>query len=218
MNPDKPDHQNPALPDFWEKRYREGTTPWNAGGVPRALQEFVDGYVAGSAAGWRANHNAPPRVLVPGCGHAWEARHLCQCGWDVLAIDFSPAAIAHARPLMGPYTSRLMLADFFAFAPAQPFDLIYERAFLCALPRHLWAGYAARCAELLAPGGLLAGFFFLGSEPKGPPFAIEPAALDALLAPAFERIADDAVEDSLAVFQGRERWQVWRRRANCVAG
>ncbi len=218
MSPDKPDHQNPALPDFWEKRYREGTTPWNAGGVPRALQEFVDGCVSGSMAGWRAGHEAPPRVLVPGCGHAWEARHLCQFGWDVLAIDFSPAAIAHARPLMGPFAARLMRADFFAFAPAQPFDLIYERAFLCALPRHLWPAYAARCAALLAPGGLLAGYFYLGSEPKGPPFAIEPAALDALLMPAFERIADEAVDDSLAVFQGRERWQVWRRRANCVAG
>ena len=212
MPPDKPEHQNPALPDFWEKRYREGTTPWNAGGVPHALKDFVAGFVAA----WHGD--VPPRVLVPGCGHAWEARHLCQCGWDVLAIDFSPAAIDHARPLMGPFAARLMLADFFAFAPAQPFDLIYERAFLCALPRHLWAAYAARCAELLAPGGLLAGYFFLGSEPKGPPFAIEPAALDALLAPAFERIADEAVEDSLAVFQGRERWQVWRRRANCVAG
>lgn len=214
MPPDKPEHQNPALPDFWEKRYREGTTPWNAGGVPRALQEFV----ANFDAGWRAGHAAAPRVLVPGCGHAWEARHLCQCGWDVLAIDFSPAAIEHARTPMGPFGARLMLADFFALAPAQPFDLIYERAFLCALPRHLWPDYAARCAALLAPGGLLAGFFYLGSEPKGPPFAIEPAALDALLAPWFERIADVAVDDSIEVFRGRERWQVWRRRAICVPG
>lgn len=203
MSPDKPDHQNPALPDFWEKRYREGTTPWNAGGVPRALQDFVDA--------WPGRSETPPRVLVPGCGHAWEARHLCQCGWDVLAIDFSPAAIDHARPLMGPFAARLMLADFFAFAPAQPFDLIYERAFLCALPRRLWPDYAARCAGLLRPGGLLAGLFYFGSEPKGPPFMIEPATLDDLLAPHFARIDDRPVHDSLPLFQGRERWQVWRR-------
>ncbi len=47
---------------------------------------------------------------------------------------------------------------------------------------------------------------------KGPPFGILPEQLEALLQPNFERIADQAVEDSIAVFAGRERWQVWRRR------
>lgn len=203
MPTDKPDHQNPALPDFWESRYRGGTTPWDAGAVPRALQAFA------------TSRTDRPRTLVPGCGRAWEARHLCELGWDVLALDFSAAAIDHAAGIMGPWRERLMLADFFRFESGGQFDVIYERAFLCALPRALWPDYAARCAELLRPGGVLAGFFFFGAEPKGPPFAIEPAALDALLAPHFERIADAAVDDSLEVFRGRERWQVWRRRACC---
>ena len=118
--------------------------------------------------------------------------------------------------MRGPHAPCLRQGDFFTGFTG-PYALVYERAFLCALPRRLWADFAARCAELLAPGGLLAGFFYLGSEPKGPPFAIEPAALDALLAPAFERIADVAVDDSIEVFRGRERWQVWRRRAGPTA-
>lgn len=201
--PSKPATQNPALPDFWEQRYRNGTTPWDAGCVPRALQDFV--------AERRATQAGAARVLLPGCGNAWEARHLCEMGWQVLALDFSPAAVAGAVPVMGRWRDRLLLADFFTFAAEAPFDLIYERAFLCALPRRLWPDYAARGAELLRPGGLLAGFFYFGSEPKGPPFMIEPPALDALLAPHFARIDDRPVHDSLPLFQGRERWQVWRR-------
>jgi hypothetical protein len=35
--------------------------------------------------------------------------------------------------------------------------------------------------------------------------------LELLLAPAFDRIEDAAVADSIPVFAGRERWQTWRR-------
>ena len=72
----------------------------------------------------------------------------------------------------------------------------------------------------LPPGGLLAGFFAVveGREVslKGPPFETTQAELDALLLPAFERIADVPIAegDSIPVFAGRERWQVWRRRAD----
>ena len=36
--------------------------------------------------------------------------------------------------------------------------------------------------------------------------------LEALLAPVFDPIEHAAVTDSIPVFAGRERWQVWRRR------
>jgi hypothetical protein len=67
-------------------------------------------------------------------------------------------------------------------------------------------------AELVEPGGLLAGFFYFDAGDRGPPFALHSQAeLDRLLAPAFERIEDAPVEDSIAVFAGKERWQAWRR-------
>jgi hypothetical protein len=68
-------------------------------------------------------------------------------------------------------------------------------------------------AELLPQGALLAGFFFLGATPKGPPFGIERAELDVLLTPYFDLIEDEPVSDSIPVFAGRERWLTWRRRA-----
>lgn len=199
-DPIKPTDQRPEHPDFWCKRFGEGVTPWDAGQVPADFAAFV------------AAQARPLRTLIPGCGSAWEARHLAEYGWPVTALDFSPQAVACAREVLGDAAVELVCADFFTWQSAQPLDLIYERAFLCALPRKLWADWGRRVAELLPAGGLLAGYFFVCEQMKGPPFGILPEQLEALLQPNFERIADQAVEDSIAVFAGRERWQVWRRR------
>ncbi len=196
----KPPEQRPEHPDFWCKRFGEGVTPWDAGKVPNALANFV------------ARQPAPLNTLIPGCGSGWEAACLAEQHWPVTALDFSPTAVARAREILANFAVDLVCDDFFKWQPAQPLQLIYERAFLCALPRKLWADWARRIAELLPPGGLLAGYFFLCDQPKGPPFGILPEQLDDLLAPNFTRLEDAAVDDSIAVFSGRERWQVWVRR------
>lgn len=105
-------------------------------------------------------------------------------------------------------------ADFFAWEAVAPLDLIYERAFLCAMPRTMWPQVAARWAQLLAPGAMLAGYFFFDDNAKGPPFGISREQLQALLAPHFDCLSDEAVDDSIAVFAGKERWMSWRRRAD----
>lgn len=196
----KPPEQRPEHPDFWCKRFGEGTTPWDAGKVPQAFADFV------------ARQPQPLNTLIPGCGSAWEAGHLAEAGWQVTALDFSPTAVAAARQVLGGAEVELRCADFFTFNPGAPYALIYERAFLCALPRKLWDDWGRRVAELLPSGGRLAGFFFLTDQVKGPPFGILPDQLDALLAPHFVRIEDLAPDDSIPVFAGRERWQVWQRR------
>jgi hypothetical protein len=64
------------------------------------------------------------------------------------------------------------------------------------------------------PGGRLAGFFYFDQSERGPPFPLrDDAELAALLAPSFARAEDAAVEDSIPFFQGKERWQVWQRKA-----
>lgn len=108
--------------------------------------------------------------------------------------------------------ARVHRGDFFAPVEGEPFEMVYERAFLCALPRRMWADWGRRMAQVVAPGGALAGFFVFDAGERGPPFPLNSQAeLDALLAPAFERIENAPVDDSIAVFEGKERWQVWRR-------
>jgi SAM-dependent methyltransferase len=192
--------RDPTSPDFWTERFEQNFTPWDRGGVPLALQQYV------------ARQPQPRTVLIPGCGIGHEVAYLSAAGWDVSAIDFSAAAVASARAALGPWASRVQQADFFTFVPPAPLQMIYERAFLCALPRHRWPALAARWAELLPSGAALAGFFYFDDAPKGSPFGLAPEQLEALLAPAFERIEDAPVTDSIATFSGKERWQVWCRR------
>jgi len=195
----KPPQQNPAMPEFWDHRFRAGVTPWDAGRVPDALRDFAATYPSGQ------------RALVPGCGSGWEVRFLADQGWDVVGLDFSAAAIDAARANVGSHADRLVQADYFEFDPGEAFDVIYERTFLCAMPRRLWPRYARRTADLLRPGGALAGYFYLADAPKGPPFGARPEELPTLLGPWFTQEDDRAVADSIALFRGCERWQVWRR-------
>lgn len=192
--------RDPLSPAFWDERFDKAFTPWDRGRAPAALRRFV------------ADAAAPLSVLIPGCGSAHELASMCEAGWDATAIDFSPVAVARARALAGLWAARIVEADFFAWEPARPLDLVYEQAFLCALPRARWAEVARRWEALLAPGGMLAGYFFFDDNAKGPPFGIGRARLEELLAPGFVCIADEAAEDSLPVFGGKERWMVWRRK------
>jgi hypothetical protein len=192
--------RDPAEPGFWDVRYEARFAPWDAGRVPSRLREWVAA-------------SSPARVLVPGCGSAWDVRYFADHGWDVLGIDFSEAALQAARPILGPHRHRVRRADFFAPIAEAPFDRVYERAFLCALPRRLWKAWGERVAELVVPGGFLAGFFYFDEGERGPPFPLHGEdELVALLDAGFTLEESLAVDDSIAVFAGKERWQRWRRR------
>lgn len=192
--------RDPLAPAFWDERFDKRFTPWDRGGAPAELRAFV------------AQANKPLSALAPGCGSGYELALMLEAGWDATAIDFSAAAVARAKSLAGHWAGHIVQADFFDYVPPRPLDLVYEQAFLCALPRARRPDVARRWAELLGQGALLAGYFFFGDVAKGPPFGIARDELDALLAPAFACIADEAVEDSIPVFAGKERWMVWRRR------
>ena len=194
--------QDAARPEFWEKRFRDNFTPWDAGRVPARLGSFLLG------------EPRTLRVLVPGCGSGYEVRAFAEAGHDVLAVDFAPAAVERARLVLGPLSERVRLADFFESDFGAPFDLVYERAFLCSLPRPLRPRYARRALEVLKQQGRLAGFFFFEDGERGPPFGLRSGELDALLGATFERTADEAVADSIPIFAGKERWQVWKPSAS----
>ena len=193
--------RDPGEPEFWDLRYGASFAPWDAGKVPAQLRSFAAAPHAGAS------------VLVPGCGSAWDVRCFADDGWAVLGIDFSHEAIAAALPILGPHAHRVRQADFFAPIAEAPFDAVYERAFLCALPRRMWPEWALRMGEVVIAGGMLAGFFYFDMGERGPPFPLHSQQeLDALLAARFERVEDSPVPDSIPVFLGKERWQAWRRR------
>ena len=193
--------QDASKPEFWEQRFREDFTPWDAGRVPSDLERFLKAEPRGR------------RVLIPGCGSGYEVRAFAEAGHEVLAVDFAPAAIERAQKILGPLSDRVRLADFFESGFGSRFDLVYERAFLCSLPRPLRPRYATRVAELLAPEGRIAGFFYFEDGERGPPFGLKSGELETLLSGSFEQIEDRAVSDSIPIFAGKERWKIWRLRS-----
>ncbi|MDE2427802.1 MAG: methyltransferase domain-containing protein [Burkholderiales bacterium] len=196
--------RDPTSTRFWDERFEKNFTPWDKGDVPGDLQRFV------------RHSERPLATLIPGCGNAYEAAFLAQQAWQVMAIDFSPAAVQSARAAIGEWGKHVVEADFFKFTPQFDLDLIYERAFFCALPPEMRPAIVARWAELLPTGGLLAGFVYFNdtadASRKGPPFSIHSDDWLVLMAANFELVEDRAVEDSIAVFAGKERWQIWKRR------
>ncbi len=198
----KPAKQDSSLPDFWNVRYADNTTPWDAGGVPLALQRYL------------ATQTKQESVLIPGCGSAYEAKYFHEQGWQTLALDFSELAVKRAQEKLGVHSHLVAFGDFFQHDLSQrDFDLVYERTFLCALPRKLWQNYTTRMARLLKPGKLLAGFFYFNDEAKGPPFGLQNDELKTMLTPYFTQLDDQAVaaQESIDVMKNKERWQVWQR-------
>ena len=197
--------ENSALPGFWNSRYASARTPWDFGGVPAPLTRYL--------AAHRGNGG---RALIPGCGSGYEIAAFAQAGYTVTAIDFSQPAVARARANVGDaLAGRVIEGDFFThdFADA-PFDVVFERTFLCALPPSLWRQMITRTATLLKPGGVLVGFYFFGEKDDGPPFGLTPDEPAGLFDAEFVTVADRPVAsaESLPLFAGRERWQERRKR------
>lgn len=187
---------------FWDIRYANAKTPWDFHGIPAALKSFLA-------------TTQPASALIPGCGTGYEVAAFHQAGWEVTAIDFSPVAVEQAKVHLGPLGRLVVQGDFFAHDLGERrFDVVYERTFLCALPPSLWAGYAARMAQLLRSGGRLIGFFLFGDEPEPPPYPLTDNQAQELFAAHFKLVRDDDVVDSLPLFAGKERWQEWERNAD----
>ncbi|MDP1580842.1 MAG: methyltransferase domain-containing protein [Candidatus Didemnitutus sp.] len=193
---------HPSDPQFWNDRYTAGTTPWDLGGVPPRLAQFL------------TEHRTGGRVLIPGCGTGYEVAVFHQAGFDVTALDFAPAAVARARANLGPdLGTRVLLGDFFQhpFAP-QSFDFVYERTFFCAIPPSLRAAYVQRMIELLRPAGVLVGLFYHGDERDGPPYQLNESDHATFFPPHFALTLDEAVAQPFPLFGANERWREYRRR------
>lgn len=190
----------PDLPldaTYWQQRYANGQTGWDAGRITPPLQEYFV-------------QLGPPdarRILIPGAGRAYEAEYLHRQGWpNVWVADLAPEPLHDLQQRVPDFpTEHLLLADFFQLEPVPAFDLLVEQTFFCALDPALRPAYARQCAHLLRPGGTLMGLLFDTefSQP-GPPFGGSRAEYRPYFEPYFEFRHFDTATNSLAPRQGRE--------------
>ena len=199
LNQKKNEHDS-TRPDFWTERYATGKTPWQLDHVPTRLRKFIESLIP------RSN------ILVPGCGQDFRTiAAFLGAGHQVTAIDFAPVAVEATKKTLPEIGNHIVLGDFFTYQFRNaPFDLIYERTFLCSLPPGLWKSYVARVVQLLHPNGVLAGVFLYGQESEPPPYPMTEQMAADLFGDRFELETNEAVTDSLPIFAGQERWQEWR--------
>ena len=161
------------------------------------------------------------RALVPGCGAGYDVFTLASDEREVVGLDIAPTAAERFEALrrergIAAERATIVSADFFAF-DAEPFDLIFDYTFLCALDPSVRPTWAKRVDALLADGGELVTLIFPAvAEPplgQGPPFPLHPADVRGLLEPiGFEAIELAPVTRSHPGREGLEHLGRWRRR------
>lgn len=192
---------------YWQARYATpGRTGWDAGRITPPLRAYFDQLTVAQQ----------PRILIPGAGRAYEAEYLHHLGFrHVVVADLAPEPLAELAARVPDFpTEHLWLADFFALAPAEPFNLLIEQTFFCAIAPSQRPAYARQCAALLPPGGKLVGLLF-DTEFAGasePPFGGTRDEYAAYFAPYFEFIHFAPAYNSLAPRAGRELFICLQRR------
>jgi SAM-dependent methyltransferase len=113
----------------------------------------------------------PGRALDLGCGPGRNAVHLASLGFEVDAVDLSPAAVTwgEERAKEAGAEVRFVCGDAFTSPEvAGPYDLVYDSGCLHHLPPHRRVSYLGLLERVLAPGGHLAITCFaaggMGSE------------------------------------------------------
>lgn len=183
---------------YWQGRYATGRDAWDAHAATPPLRAYFDQFDV-----------APqPRILIPGAGRAYEAEYLRQLGFrQVFVVDLAPEPLQALAARVPDFpTEHLLQADFFELPTAEPYDLIVEQTFFCALDPAMRPAYARQCAALLRPGGTLMGLLFdtdFGPVQE-PPFGGSKAEYREYFAPYFEFRHFETATNSLRPRQGRE--------------
>lgn len=146
--------------EYWNQRWLSGQTGWDIGYASPALLDYMKDFTDKNL-----------KILIPGCGNAYEAEALVEMGFtNISLIDISPAAVEMLHQKFKKYPRvNCICNDFFEHQGA--YDFILEQTFFCALHPDRRLDYIDHCASLLNDGGQVAGLLFASPfKVEGPPF------------------------------------------------
>jgi 2-polyprenyl-3-methyl-5-hydroxy-6-metoxy-1,4-benzoquinol methylase len=163
----------------WERRYREGDSPWDTGRPSTELRRVL-----------AEEEIAPCRCIELGCGTGSNAVWLAQQGFDVSAVDISPLAIerATARAAAAGVTVRWLTAD--VLDPPDlggPYRFFFDRGCYHVVRRTDVQRFLQTLDRLTEPGTL--GLVLTGNarEPHDPgPPVVDEATLRQELGQVFQ--------------------------------
>jgi len=199
--------------DFWHQRWHDNLIGFHQTTVNPHLQNHWQ----------RLGVEVDAGVLVPLCGKSRDMIWLAE-RYRVLGVELSPKAVEDffreqgLQPEQrneGPFAVceakgvTVFCGDFFALQPAHTAAIaaIYDRAALIALPEAMRPAYAAKLGELAPPGTsmLLVTMEYDQAQMEGPPFAVEPAEVQALFGAGWqiESLEHNSILEQEARFRER---------------
>ena len=148
---------------YWDSRYKQNKTGWDIGYPSEPIKCYIDQLT-----------NKEIKILIPGCGNAYEAEYLIQKGFNnIHLVDISDTLVdklkSNFKNEIESGQIKIMRSDFFEIE--ETYDLIFEQTFFCALETKLRDKYAYQMNKLLNKNGKLTGLLFnYVFEEDGPPF------------------------------------------------
>ncbi|HET8859132.1 methyltransferase domain-containing protein [Marivirga sp.] len=179
---------------YWTDRYKNNQLGWDIGYPSPAIAEFM---------GQVENKNA--KILIPGCGNAYEAAYLWKKGFNnVFLLDFSSIPLQKFSS-ENPDFPKAQLLNIDFFNVDGKFDFIIEQTFFCALNPDLRSNYAEKMIQLLEPAGRLVGLLFnIPLFEDHPPFGGNQKEYKKLFSKYFEIQKMETAYNSIPERQGNE--------------
>ncbi|MFY8019982.1 MAG: methyltransferase domain-containing protein [Bacteroidia bacterium] len=182
---------------YWENRYKQSKTGWDIGEISLPLKTYFDQLT-----------NKNIKILIPGCGNAYEAKYLLDHGFtNVHLIDISETLIQRLKLDLSQWIQlghcSITKINFFDFSGS--FDLIIEQTFFCAISPEQREQYVIKSNSLLAPKGKIVGLLFNHLfEENGPPFGGTYSEYRKLFEPKFYINNLNECYNSIAPRKGKE--------------
>jgi len=193
MTKDKAGFSDSTDPEYWSDKYLNNETGWDMHQVSPPLKSYID-----------TLKNKDLKILIPGCGNAYEAEYLLKNGFkNITIIDFSKVVTQKLKQKYKGKPIQIINGNFFNHKGQ--YDLILEQTFFCALHPSLRENYGKHCYKLLTDNGKIAGVLFnkkfSGSEP---PFIASDEEYKKLFQPLFRFLKFEPCYNSILPRMGNE--------------
>tara|TARA_R110001599_G_scaffold73480_1_gene203060 strand:- start:16 stop:597 length:582 start_codon:yes stop_codon:yes gene_type:complete len=180
-------------PKFWSERYQSSNTGWDLGVISPPIKKYIDQLEDKSI-----------RILIPGCGNAYEAEYLHQWGFtNVHVLDFACEPLLDLKKRVPDFPENHLHQDDF-FAHKAQYDLIIEQTLFCAIDPKLRGNYVKTVKDLLAPKGKLVGLLFNRNFEGGPPFGGNKEEYKQLFSQEFTTVNMEDCHNSITPRMGSE--------------
>lgn len=187
--------------EFWEERWSNEQIGWDLGEVSPPLLNYINQLT-----------NKDLKILIPGCGNAYEAEYMYAKGFhNLYIVEIAKGAIESFKKRYPDFPSENIIhADFFEIE--DQFDLIIEQTFFCAINPSLRQQYVKQMTKLLKPNAKLVGLLFNTDFVGGPPFGGHKNEYVELFSDSFFIDVMDEAHNSIQPRLGRELFIILRKK------